>query len=212
MRGVFITLEGVEGGGKSTQIGLLARHFEDQGRVVMVTREPGGTTIGEAIRGVLLDPDFRGMTSLAEAFLYEAARAQHVAERIGPAIESGSIVLCDRFVDSTVAYQCAGRALDRETIVRLNALAVGGAWPDLTIVLDVPVAEGLERAKGVGAPDRLEQESVAFHERVRAEFRRLAEEEPGRVKVVDAGRAIDAVFAEVRAHADVVLAARGGGP
>ncbi len=212
MRGVFITLEGVEGGGKSTQIGLLARHFEDQGRVVMVTREPGGTTIGEAIRGVLLDPDFRGMTSLAEAFLYEAARAQHVAERIGPAIESGSIVLCDRFVDSTVAYQCAGRALDRETIVRLNALAVGGVWPDLTIVLDVPVAEGLERAKGVGAPDRLEQESVAFHERVRAEFRRLAEEEPGRVKVVDAGRAIDAVFAEVRAHADVVLAARGGGP
>lgn len=193
MNGVFITLEGVEGCGKTTQMTLLGQRLEAEGRRVLRTREPGGTPIAETIRGILLDPANTALCPVAELLLYEAARAQHVAERIQPALEAGTIVLCDRFADSTTAYQGAGRVLPRDTVLNLHRVATGGVWPDLTIVFDVPVAMGLERAAAVGHRDRIECEPLEFHERVRAEFLRIAEAEPERVKVVDAAQPPEAV-------------------
>ncbi len=202
MSGLFITFEGVEGGGKSTQATLLKDYLESQGCAVLQTREPGGTAIGEAIRGILLDPKHHGMAPAAELFLYEAARAQLVAERIRPALDAGNIVLCDRFFDSTTAYQGAGRAFVHETLEPLHALATGGLRPDLTLVLDLPIAEGLRRAARTGAPDRIEQEPLEFHERVREGFLALARREPDRVIIIDAARTVEEVAQDIRAIVD----------
>jgi len=193
MNGVFITIEGVEGCGKTTQIARLGDLLASKGYNVLLTREPGGTALAERIRELLLDPSNHAMSPLTELLLYEAARAQHVEERIRPALEAGAVVLCDRFADSTTAYQGAGRNLPRETVLALHRIATAGVWPDLTIVIDVPAAEGLRRASRVRRQDRIEGEPQAFHERVRECFLELARQEPHRVRVVDGMQSPDAV-------------------
>ena len=193
MNGFFITFEGIEGCGKSTQVALLKKRLEIEGRKVLVTREPGGTTTGELVRSVLLDPANTSITSLTELLLYAAARAQHVDERIRPALDSGAIVVCDSFADSTTAYQGAGRAIERGIIKQIHDIATRGTWPDLTILLDLPAEAGLERAHAVREVDRIESEPIAFHRAVRNEFLRIAEHDPLRVRRVDATQTVDAI-------------------
>ena len=184
--GVFITFEGGDGAGKSTHIRLLEEALTQHGHEVVRVREPGGTAIGEALRALVLDPAYGEMTPEAELLIYEAARAQIVAEVIAPALARGAVVLCDRFYDSTVAYQAFARGLDRGFVNAANAFAVSGTVPDRTLLLVCEnVEEGLERATELAEPDRLEQEGVAFHEKVCAGFAALAAEEPDRVRVVD---------------------------
>lgn len=207
-RGIFITFEGGEGSGKSTQIARLAKRLEAGGVAVRTLREPGGTAVGEVVRTLLLDPEHVGLTPAAELMLYEASRAQLVAEVIEPALAAGEVVLCDRFYDSTTAYQGFGRGLDRDRIRQLNTAATDGLVPDRTLVLDVDPAVGIERATRSGA-DRLEAEGVAFHERVRAGFAAIAAEEPERVRIVDASGDRDTVSALVAAAlSDVPALAR----
>lgn len=208
MRGRFITFEGVEGCGKSTQIALLADHLTEAGYTVLVTREPGGTPIAEAIRDVLLDPAHHAMGATAELLLYEAARAQHVHEKIAPALADGHIVLSDRFADSTTAYQGAGRGIAADVLNPLHHMATGGVWPDLTLLIDLPVETGLERARGRGRKDRIEQESIDFHQRVRDGFLALAEAEPDRIRVIDGRADIDAVHQSIRRAVEAALAPR----
>lgn len=191
-RGVFITFEGGEGSGKSTQIARLAHRLDAAGVPVRALREPGGTEQGEALRAMLLNPDHTGLDSIAELLLYEASRAQLVADVIEPALEAGEVVLCDRFYDSTTAYQGFARGLPLDRIRQLNEIATNGLVPDRTIVLDIDPALGIERATTDGA-DRLEGESVAFHESVRRGFLAIAAEEPGRVRVIDASGTPDEV-------------------
>lgn len=197
MKGLFITFEGIEGCGKSTQVALLKERLESRGRRVVVTREPGGTRVAELIRGVLLDGANTDMTSATELLLYGAARAQHVDELIRPALESGADVVSDRFADSTTAYQGAGRQLERSVVEEVHRLATRGTWPDITFLLDLPVEAGLARARMVGEPDRIERESVEFHRRVRDGFLRIAESEPDRVHVIDASQEVEAVAVAV---------------
>lgn len=199
MRGIFITLEGGEGAGKSTLQATLAAAFERAGREVVVTREPGGTALGKRLRSELLNGDH--VEPAAELLLYAADRAQHVAQVIRPALKRGAVVVCDRFSDSTTAYQGYGRMLDKKAIALLNGLAQQGVRPDLTLWLDVPVAVGLARTQRRGANDRLEGEAVAFHERVRKGFRAISRQEPKRIVRIDAVHAPEAVAA---ASLDVV--------
>ncbi len=200
MKGAFITFEGGEGSGKSTQIHLLARFLKEQGMDVVVTREPGGTPLAESIRRLLMESSEEVMSPLAEIFLYEAARAQHVSALIVPALEHGAVVLCDRFFDSTTAYQGAGRKLDAETVRQLNRLAAGAARPDHTYVLDLPAVEGLRRARERGSDDRMMFEDLDFHERIRKEFLSLASEESDRITIIDASRPVETIQAELRRH------------
>lgn len=195
-RGVFITFEGGEGSGKSTQIRALTRRLEAAGVAVRALREPGGTSAGEAIRAILLDPAHTGLDPRAELLLYEAARAQLVAEVIEPALAAGEVVVCDRFYDSTTAYQGYARGLDLEEIDRLNHAATGGLVPDATVILDIDPEAGLARAT-VGGADRLEGEDAAFHRAVREGFLAIAATERDRVRVVDAAGTIDEVTARV---------------
>lgn len=197
-QGKFITLEGPEGGGKSTQIRRLARRLRQHGIRVLCTREPGGTPTGEAIRGILqYDVSGEKIAPEAELLLFEASRAQLVRHVILPALERGVWVLCDRFADSTTAYQGYGRGLPVRTILQLNGIAVGPAVPDLTVLLDVAVRDGfarLEKRRGVvPGKDRIEREATAFHQRVRNGFLRLARRWPDRFGVVDAGRPVAVV-------------------
>jgi dTMP kinase len=195
-RGRFITFEGIEGCGKSTQLLLLAAHLKRRGVTVVTTREPGGTPLGEQVRDVLLDPRLTPIP-LVELFLLEAARAQLVATVIAPALESGKFVLSDRFADSSLAYQGGARRLPRATVVRLNALACAGVVPDRTLVfdLDVELALGRARERPSTGPDnrRFEDEALAFHRAVAEAYRELARSEPGRVSIVDARGTPEAV-------------------
>jgi dTMP kinase len=198
-RGLLVTFEGGEGSGKSTQIALLTDALKAVGLDVIIMREPGGTLLGEGIRTLLLDPGSYGKVDMrAELLLYEASRAQLVTERIRPALATGEVVICDRFTDSTLAYQGFGRGLPLEEIAPLNSMATGGLQPDLTIVLDLPVEMGLARATAQGA-DRLEAEEIAFHERVRSGFLELAAAAPDRMVVVDATGSTDDVHKGVMA-------------
>ena len=196
MRGRFITFEGVEGCGKSTQMARLLEWMEKAGLLVLATREPGGTKVGEGIRELLLTPHDEGLDAGAELLLYEAARAQHVSEVIRPALEAGVHVLCDRFFDSTTAYQAFGRGLDEEMVLEFNRMASGGLVPDLTLLFSVAIEEGLGRARGESAGDRLEGESLVFHRKVQAGFEALAQREPGRFRALGDG-AIEQVHEEV---------------
>lgn len=198
-RGVFITLEGGEGSGKSTQLRVLARRLEAAGVDVRVVREPGGTAVGEAIRTLLLDPESGGLDPRAESLLYEAARAQLVAEVIEPALVAGQTVLCDRFYDSTTAYQGYARGLSLDEIAGLNRFATGGLEPDRTLLFDVDPAIGIKRATQDGA-DRLEREDISFHAAVRQGFLAIAERHRDRVRVIDASGPADAV-ADLVVHA-----------
>lgn len=195
--GFFITFEGIEGCGKTTQLRLAAERLTADGYEVAVTREPGGCPIADEVRAILLDARNTAMVPLAELLLYAAARAQHVSEVITPALAAGKIVLCDRFTDSTLAYQGYGRGLDKELIARLNALAAGTVTPDLTILLDCPVEIGLARAMAringstAAREERFEQESRLFHERIRDGFLSLAAVEPRRFVVIDGSQGVD---------------------
>lgn len=189
--GFFITFEGIEGCGKSTQLGLLAERLQAGGYQVRTTREPGGCPIADAVRRILLDSANRAMDSRSELLLYAAARAQHVAEVIRPALAAEEVVLCDRFSDATLAYQGHGRGLDLALIAELNRIATGGLTPDLTLLLDFPVEAGLSRARsrndGCSGPDegRFEEESLGFHRRVRDGYLELARTQD-RFRVIDA--------------------------
>jgi dTMP kinase len=191
--GFFISFEGPEGGGKSTQIHRLAEVLAGQGHVVWTTREPGGTRVGEMIRPILLGPQQQAnLSAWTEALLFTAARAQLVGEVIRPRLQRGELVLCDRFSDSTIAYQGHGRGLDLEALRRLQAQATGGLQPDLTLLLDLPVETGLARIPR-GAKDRLDRETIAFHQRVHAGYQAMAAAEPHRWREVDASRDPDQV-------------------
>lgn len=205
--GAFITFEGGEGAGKSTQVQRLAAHLRVRtGRPVVVTREPGGSPKAEAIRDALLAGIAKPHGPFAEALLFSAARIDHLDTLIRPALARGETVLCDRFADSTRAYQGAAGGLDPELVASLERVVVGPTRPALTLILDLDPVVGLARAAGRsdGAPDRFEAEALDFHARLRAAFRAIAEAEPERCALVDAGAAPDAVAAEIRA----IVAAR----
>lgn len=182
MGGFFITFEGIEGSGKTTQAKLLYNHLRKRKLECVLTREPGGTRISEKIRRVILDSKNVGMSPKTELFLYFASRSQHVEEVIRPALSSNRIVISDRFSDATLAYQGAGRNLSMGTVRRLNELATGSLSPDLTFLLDLPVGEGLSRVRRT---DRIELEEEAFHDKVRKEYLNIATQEPERVVVLD---------------------------
>jgi len=197
-KGKFITLEGIEGAGKTTQLTVVRRYLEERGIPVLTTREPGGSPVGERIRALLLDPDCKGMTAATEALLLFAARAEHIAYRIRAALERGTWVLCDRFTDATYAYQGGGRGVDPERIAVLEAYVQGPMRPDLTLLFDLPVASGLSRAGKRSAPDRFESEAQGFFENVRARYLALARSYPQRVRVIDAEMPVAQVSAQVQ--------------
>ncbi len=196
-QGLFITVEGIDGCGKSTQATLSAAALEAAGHDVLRLREPGGVKISEQIRAILLDPANAEMGDVCELLLYEAARAQLVHQVIRPALAAGKTVVCDRFYDSTTAYQAFADGLDRNMVSQANALAIDGCRPDLTLVFDLPVEDALRRRSGREAEDRLELKGLEFQERVAAGFRAVAADEPDRVKLIDAGESIDEVFSSV---------------
>lgn len=211
MTGKLITLEGGEGAGKSTVLDALRKRLAAHGIDVVVTREPGGTAAGEAIRTLLLDPQRHGgLCAEAELLLMFASRAQLVREIVRPALAAGRWVLSDRFTDASFAYQGGGRAQPDERIADLESWAAAGLTPDLTLLLDLPVAAGLARARGRGPADRMEMEGNDFFERVRATYRARAAREPGRFRVIDASAPLDAVLAEVDRALAAFLAAPGG--
>ena len=192
----FVTFEGVEGSGKSTQLKLAAARLRARGRPVLATREPGGTRIGRILRGALLPSAHRELDSVAEWLLFEADRRQHVVEVLRPALEKGRFVLCDRFSDATEAYQLVGRRLDARLVRRVDALARDGLVPDLTLLYDLDPGAGLSRAKrrggrGVG---RFERTELEFHEEVRQAYLTIARREPDRVRVIDASRPVEKLF------------------
>jgi dTMP kinase len=210
-QGVFIALDGPEGAGKTTQVLHLAERLRSLGLEVVTTREPGGTALGEAIRDLLLDPASRGICPQAEMLLFAAARAQSAEEVVRPALEAGRVVLSDRSVYASLAYQGHARGLGIEVVRYVNEVATGGLYPDLALILDVPPEVGLERvsrARGVGGLDRVEGEEAAFHHRVREGFLRLGREDP-RVRVIPATEGMEEVAARIWTEVEPVLRARG---
>lgn len=194
----FITVEGIEGAGKSTCMSLIARSIESAGFALISTREPGGTPLGEELREVLLGHRRDGMSIDAELLLMFAARAEHLRTRIEPALDAGTWVLCDRFTDATYAYQGGGRGVAIERIAQLETWVQGDRRPDLTLLLDLPVELGLERAGKRSRPDRFEQESLRFFERVRGGYLDLARQHPQRIRLLDAARPLIEVEAQIR--------------
>ncbi len=197
-KGLFVTLEGPDGSGKSTQARLLLSRLRRAGRPAVLTREPGGSPLAEKIRALLLDPDHQGLWSGAELLLFEAARFQHVHDTVLPALAGGTVVICDRYIDSTTAYQAAGRGLRAGDVAWLNRFGSAGLRPDLTLLFDISVAEGLRRAsRAKGGRDRMERTQQAFRERVRRSFLALARREPRRIKrLVVGGRSPEDVADE----------------
>ena len=196
MSGYFITFEGSEGCGKTTQIEALAKALEAKGKTVFITREPGGTLIGEKIRNLLQDPSLKNeISDMAELLLFSASRAELIASRIQPALKRGEIVICDRFYDSTYVYQGLGRAIGMDIVEQLNQMTVGTLKPDLTILLDLDAEVGIERAKSrqSGNLDRIENESITFFEAVRNGYLELAQKEPERFKTIDGLLSVDAI-------------------
>jgi dTMP kinase len=204
--GRLIAFEGVEGSGKSTQLELLRRVLEGRGREVVVTREPGGTPAGERVRSVLLDPEVE-LHPRAEALLFAAARAELVEAVIRPALERGAVVLCDRYLDSSLAYQGAARGLGQGPVEEVNRFATGGLLPDLVVLLDLDPASGLRRR--AGQLDRIEAQDLGFHQRVRQAFRDLAAADPDRFAVVDAAASVPEVAVRVQAAALALLEGSG---
>lgn len=205
-RGRFISLEGGEGGGKSTQIAILADRLRAAGIDVVTTREPGGTPGAEAIRELFVHGEPGRWTPRTDALLVYAARADHAERLILPALERGAWVLSDRFADSSFAYQGAGGRLDVETLHAIHKAAIGDLWPDLTFVLDMPVEIGVSRALARrGADTRFEANAAAFHERVRAAFRDLTTREPARAKLIDANQPVETVSAAIWRHVEPPL-------
>lgn len=185
-KGVFLSFEGIEGTGKSTQARLLFEHLREKGFDAVLTEEPGGTKIGRKIREVLLSPDHQEMTPLTELLLYFASRTQHLAQVIIPAVNRGAVVITDRFTDSTIAYQGYGRGIALHFLHSLDTIATEGMQPNITLLLDLDVETGLSRNRGINKTDRLELEDIGFHTRVRNGFLELAAQQPERIKIIDA--------------------------
>lgn len=204
MSGVFVVLEGGDGAGKSTQVTRLARWLAEEGREVVVTRQPGGTAIGDQVRHLVLDPDWGDVDARAEALLYAADKAQHLHEVVRPALDRGAVVVCDRYVDSMVAYQGAGRVLAERAVRAIADFATGGLLPDLTVLLDIDPDHAVARKS---AKDRLEGAGDAFHRRVRDGFLRLAANDPERYLVVPARDTRDAIEAAIQTRLRPLLPA-----
>lgn len=204
-RGLFITVEGGEGVGKSTNMAFLEQHLSGHGIPLVVSREPGGTRLGEDIRGLLLRLREETVAPVAELLLIFAARAQHLQQVIEPALDSGQWVLCDRFTDATYAYQSGGRGISAALVQRLENLVQGELRPDYTLLLDAPVATGMERAQDRGELDRFELEELEFFERVRATYLQLARESSGRFHVVDASQPLVLVQQQLKQICDELL-------
>ncbi len=197
-KGIFITLEGIEGAGKSTHMSFLEKHISSLGRDVILTREPGGTDLGEAIRSTLLSTQYKNkIGENAELLLMFAARAQHISEVIKPALDSGKVIICDRFTDSSFAYQGGGRGIDLHKIDRLKDWVQEDLQADSTLLFDLPVETGLERAGKRGEADRFESETIEFFQAVRTSYLQLAKENPERISVIDATQSIEDIQAEI---------------
>ncbi|OGW52581.1 MAG: dTMP kinase [Nitrospirae bacterium RIFCSPLOWO2_02_42_7] len=214
MKGIFITFEGIEGCGKTTQVHLLAGHLEEQGCKVLKTREPGGTEISEAVREILLSNDFVKMNPHTEVLLYLASRAQHISDKIKPALEKGMIVISDRFSDSTFVYQCYVRGIDYQIVEEMNSFTTEGISPDITFVLDLEPEEGLRRAvsrnqKHSRKEDRMEKESLEFHQKVREGYLKMAERHPDRIHVISSNRDKTEVQEEIKGIVGRILSQRG---
>jgi dTMP kinase len=207
-RGLFVAFEGGEGAGKSTQVRLLCEWLTAQGRAARATFEPGGTPAGAAVRAIVLDRAHTGLSPRAEALLYAADRAQHAHAVLHPALAAGEVVVTDRYVDSSLAYQGAGRTIGLDDVAAISRWATQGLRPDLTVLLDLPPETGLARARGRAVADRLESESLEFHQRVRDTFRTLAAAEPARYLVLDATRGVDELAADVRERVGALLEVR----
>jgi dTMP kinase len=201
-RGLFITGEGTDGSGKTTQLSLIRDYIEKTGREIVFLREPGGTKISEQIRDIILKQENTEMSSNTEMFLYAAARAQLIEEVIRPALQEGKIVICDRFVDSTYAYQGYGRELPLEMLVQVNKIAVGEVMPDATFFFDLNPEAALERKSATAVADRIESEEIDFHRRVYEGYIQLAKKEPERIYRIDSNRPIEAVWNDVKAVLD----------
>ena len=202
MNGIFISMEGPDGSGKSTQIELLKKYFEEKGIECVITREPGGTRISEAVRGVILNKDYTEMDYMTELLLYASARAQLVSEVILPALEEGKCVISDRFVDSSAVYQGIARGLGVETVYEINKYATRNRFPDKTFLLDLPAEVGIARKKDQKDLDRMEREKLSFHEKVAQGYRDMAERDSERIVRIDATKSVEeiheAIITEVR--------------
>lgn len=207
MKGYFITIEGTDGAGKTTQISLLADYLKQKNIDFLLTREPGGTPISEKIREILLDISNQELCSNAEVLLYAASRAQHLQQKILPAVKKGKLVLCDRFVDSSIAYQAFGRGIDREQVKAINQFATSGIEPDLTIYLDLPPQKGILRKQKeqLHEIDRMEQEKMEFHKKVYEGFQILAQNYPQRIQKIDASKTIEEVQKEIQTKIERLL-------
>ena len=197
MKGKFITVEGTDGSGKSTQLKLLMDYLGTKKCDVVFTREPGGTEISEKIRAIILDINNKEMTDMTEALLYAAARAQHVQQKIIPAINEGKVVICDRFVDSSIAYQGAARGLGTDNIMQINSFALNGIMPDLTLFFDLPPEKGILRKKNEKELDRLESEKLDFHVNVYEGYKKLCSQYPDRIKVISADDTVENINRQV---------------
>ena len=204
MKGLFIVMEGPDGSGKTTQINLLKEYLEEAGYECLITREPGGTVIGEEVRQLILNPEHKEMSPVTEMLLYAASRAQLVHEVIGPALEEGKIVISDRFVDSSIVYQGIARKLGISTVSAVNAPGIGIYRPDGIYFMDLAEAEGLRRKKGQKNLDRMEQEGIDFHHMVSEGYRKVLSGRPEVMKI-DGGRSIDTIQKKIRNHVDELL-------
>lgn len=197
MTGKFITIEGTDGAGKSTQIAMLVEFLKNKGIECVVTREPGGTKIGEKLREIVLDPENSEMTNITEAMLYAASRAQHVEEKIIPALKEGKFVICDRFLDSSLVYQGYARGLETEMIEKINGYALCGIKPDITLFFDIRPEVGITRKKNMHDLDRIEQEKADFHQKVYNGYKTLTQKYPERIKSINAEKTIEEVHKQV---------------
>lgn len=204
MKGLFIVMEGPDGSGKTTQINLLEQYLKEEGYECLITREPGGTVIGEEVRELILNPEYKEMSPVTEMLLYAASRAQLVHEVIGPALEAGKIVISDRFVDSSIVYQGIARNLGISTVAAVNAPGIGIYRPDGIFFIDLSEAEGIRRKKNQKKLDRMEQESIDFHHLVSEGYRKVLAERPEVIKI-DGGKDIDVIQKKIRNHVDELL-------
>ena len=204
MKGLFIVMEGPDGSGKTTQINLLEQYLKEAGYECLITREPGGTVIGEEVRELILNPEYKELSPVTEMLLYAASRAQLVHEVIGPALEAGRIVISDRFVDSSIVYQGIARNLGISTVAAVNAPGIGIYRPDGIFFIDLSEAEGIRRKKNQKKLDRMEQESIDFHHLVSEGYRKVLAERPEVIKI-DGGKDIDVIQKKIRNHVDELL-------
>ncbi len=203
--GKFITFEGTDGSGKTTQIKLLEEYLKNKGYEVVLSREPGGTKVSELIRDLILDPANTEIVPLTEMILYAASRAQHVAQIIKPSIEAGKIVICDRFVDSSYAYQGCGRGLDLRSIADVNRVAIDGISPDITFFLDINPETAIKRRINATGADRIEQEKLDFHKRVYEGYKKMSLLFPDRIMTIDAEKPIDEISFQINEYIDTIL-------